>query len=221
MVSLTPISLLTISEFNYYRDESGKCTLVEGAYALSSNTEYEQCDGSSPYWYERTEYRKIPYSSCEGGDRPDRGKRHDCPGLIGGAGVSGLVWGSIAILPFALAALGGWWWYNKAGQAGSIRLGDHRAFAGGGGSSALDVLASVPYFLLGVAQEVWSWVERKVPFVDGLFSRRTPYRSLPIDDDGESTGHNIADVQPRCWEDTRTIRMIVMHNMSRLTPTRR
>lgn len=169
------------SEFNYYR-ESGKCVLVEGASALSSNTEYEQCDGSSPYWYERTAYRKIPYSSCQGGERLDRGKRHDCPGILAGGGVSGLVWGSIVILPFALAALGGWWWYHK-GQSGSIRLGDHRAFSSGPGSSVVDLVASVPYFVLGVAQEAWAWVERKVPLLDGLFSRR--YRSLPIDDDGE------------------------------------
>lgn len=157
---------------------------MEGAYALGANTEYEQCDGSSPFWYERTAYRKIPYSSCEGGDRPDRGKRHDCPGLIGGAGVSGLFWGTVAILPFAFAALGGWWWYSKAGRPGSIRLGDHRAF-GGGDSGWVGIVASIPFFLVGVAQEGWAWVERKVPFVDGLFSRRSPYRQVPIDEDGK------------------------------------
>ena len=68
----------------------------------------------------------------------------------------------------------------------SIRLGDHRAFSTEGASGALSVLASVPYFLIGVTQAAWAWVERKVPFLDNLFSRRPPYREVPIDDDGES-----------------------------------
>jgi hypothetical protein len=93
--------------------------LVEGAVALSSNTEYEQCDGYSTSWYERTAYRKIPHSSCEGGTRPDRGKEHACPGILrqGGA-LGGLFWGSMAILPFAVAGLAGWWWFTKGSRSG-------------------------------------------------------------------------------------------------------
>ena len=189
------------SEFNYYRDASGACVLVEGATALSSNTEYEQCDGYESSWYDRTAYRKIPYSSCEGGDRPDRGSQHACPGLIGGPGLSGLFWGSIAILPFACAGVAGWWWYTKGGHTGymmsnklfasfadedrSIRLADHRAFGGDGGTGVLSTLASVPYFLIGVTRAGWAWVERKVPFLEDLFAKRAPYRQVPIDDDGE------------------------------------
>lgn len=99
-----------------------------------------------------------------------------------------MFWGSIAILPFAFAGLGGWWWFKKSSRPGTIRLGDHRAFGGGGGGGVVDVLASVPYFLIGVTKEAWSWVERKVPFLDGLFTRGTPYRHVPIDDDGEPCG---------------------------------
>ncbi|ORY35539.1 hypothetical protein BCR39DRAFT_567933 [Naematelia encephala] len=172
-------------EFNYYRDSSGKCVLVEGATALSVSTEYEQCDGFSAFWYERTAYRKIPYSSCEGGDRPDRGKQHACPGLIGRPGLGGLFWGSIAVLPFALAGLVGWWWFTKGSQGGSIRLGDHRAFGSDASSGALSTLASVPYFLIGVAQASWAWVVRKVPVLEDLFGRRMPYRQVPLDDDAE------------------------------------
>lgn len=68
----------------------------------------------------------------------------------------------------------------------SIRLGEHRPFSGGEGSDLLSTVASVPYFLIGVSQAGWAWLERKVPFLEGLFSRRTPYRQVPIDDDGES-----------------------------------
>ncbi|WRT68442.1 uncharacterized protein IL334_005418 [Kwoniella shivajii] len=167
-------------EFNYRRDASGNCVLVDGALPLSLDTEYEQCDGSTDYWYERTEYRKIPYSSCEGGERPDRGKRHDCPGLILRGGLGGLFWGSVAIIPFAFAGLAGC----------SIRLGDHRAFGDDSpAAGVLSVVASVPVFLIAITQEGWAWVTRKVPFLDDLFARRTPYRSVPIDDDAEVLGN--------------------------------
>ncbi|WWD19083.1 hypothetical protein CI109_103541 [Kwoniella shandongensis] len=177
-------------EFNYRRDASGNCVLVDGASALSSDTEWEQCDGFSQYWYERTPYRKIPYSSCEGGERPDRGRRHECPGLIGGsAGLSGLFWGSVAILPFAFAGLAGWWYYTKGGRSGSIRLGEHRAFGGDTTSGVFATLASVPLFLIAIGQEGLAWITRKVPFLEDLFARRTPYRQVPIDDDAEILGN--------------------------------
>jgi hypothetical protein len=112
----------TVSEFNYYRDKSGRCVLVEGAAALTLDTSEEQCDGYTTSWYERTAYRKIPYSSCEGGERPDRGKQHSCPGLIGGGGLGGLFWGSVAILPFACAGVAGWWWFTKGGRPGWVGL---------------------------------------------------------------------------------------------------
>ncbi|OCF42192.1 signal sequence binding protein [Kwoniella heveanensis CBS 569] len=177
-------------EFNYRRDASGNCVLVDGAQALSYDTSYEQCDGESDYWYERTEYRKIPYSSCQGGERPDRGKRHECPGLIIRGGLSGLFWGSVAMVPFAFAGLAGWYYWTKGSRPGAIRLGDHRAF--GDESPAAGVLmfiASVPIFLIAITQEGWAWLTRKVPFLDDLFTRRTPYRSLPIDDDAEILGN--------------------------------
>jgi hypothetical protein len=63
-----------------------------------------------------------------------------------------------------------------------IRLSDHRAF--GGGSHALSTLASVPYFLLGVASVGLAWLAERVPFLEGLFSGRSSYRTLPIDEDG-------------------------------------
>ncbi|KIR51702.1 signal sequence binding protein [Cryptococcus gattii Ru294] len=178
-------------EFNYRRDSSGNCVLVDGATPLSSNTEEEQCDGYTEFWYERTEYRKIPYSSCEGGERPDLGKRHQCPGLIiGGVRRGALFWGSIAILPFAFAGLAGYWWLKKGDRAGSIRLGDHRAFGGDSTSGVLAVIASVPMFLIAIGQEGWAWVTRRVPFVEDLFTRRSSsYRSVPVDEDAEILGN--------------------------------
>lgn len=69
----------------------------------------------------------------------------------------------------------------------AIQLGEHRAFgADGHAAGALSVLASVPVFLVAATQEGWAWVTRKVPFLEDLFTRRTPYRQVPLDDDGES-----------------------------------
>ncbi|RXK41140.1 signal sequence binding protein [Tremella mesenterica] len=170
-------------EFNYYRDSSGSCVLVEGAMALSSNTEEEQCTSLSSTWYERTAYRKIPHSSCEGGQRPDRGSSHSCPGLIG-ARHGGFWITTLAILPFLGAGIGGWWWYARS-QTGAIRLGEHRAFGGGEGNETLDFIASIPIYVVGTVKEVWAWTIRKIPFLEDVFGRRLPYRQIPIDDDAE------------------------------------
>ncbi|WWC63338.1 uncharacterized protein I303_105938 [Kwoniella dejecticola CBS 10117] len=177
-------------EFNYRRDANNNCVLVDGALPLPIDTEYEQCDGNTEFWYERTEYRKIPYSSCEGGERPDRGRRHECPGLILRGGLGGLFWGSIAMIPFAFAGLAGWYYWTKGSRPGSIRLGEHRAFGDDSpAAGVLSIIASVPIFLIAVTQEGWAWICRKVPFLDDLFASRTPYRSVPIDDDAEILGN--------------------------------
>lgn len=68
----------------------------------------------------------------------------------------------------------------------AIQLGEHRAFSGDGAAAgALSVAASIPVFLVAATQEGWAWVTRQVPFLDDLFTRRTPYRQVPLDDDGE------------------------------------
>lgn len=170
-------------EFNYYRDNSGACVLVQGAQALSASTEEEQCINNELYWYERTNVRKIPYSTCEGGDRPDRGAQHPCPGIINGVRHGFFWWFIVLTLPFACAGLAAYWlWKQK--ESGTIRLSDHRAF--GGSSGPLSTLASIPYFLVGVGATALAWVYDKVPFLQGVFGGGRPqYRHVPIDEDGE------------------------------------
>lgn len=174
-------------EFNYIRDETRKCVLVPGATPMSANTMEEQCVGDANVWYERTAYRKMAYSTCEGGERLDRGKEHSCPGLVRAGSMGALFWASIIILPFALAGLAGWWFVAKGSRTGAIRLGEHRAY-GSNATNALQTLASVPYFILGVASSLWSAIEMRIPFVQDLFRRRSPYRAVPIDDDAELLG---------------------------------
>lgn len=109
---------MNFSEFNHVRDSSGNCVLVESAVPLTISTA-EMCieDPDSDYWYERTAYRKIPYSSCVGGIRPDRGPEHSCGG-VRGHGV--LFWLFVVVLPFAFTTLVGYYYYKKGYRRGYV-----------------------------------------------------------------------------------------------------
>jgi len=85
--------------------------LVAGTTPLPND---DSCRDDEEYWYERTAYRKIPFSSCEEGDRRDRGERHRCPGI---RGHGTLFWGTIALVPFAFTALVAYWYYRRSGLA--------------------------------------------------------------------------------------------------------
>lgn len=99
------------SEFNYRRDGDGKCVLVNGTQPRPSD---DSCRGDDELWYERTAYRLIPYSSCEGGDRLDHGPSHQCPGI---KGHGFFFWFFVLIVPCALASLVGYWIYRRSGMA--------------------------------------------------------------------------------------------------------
>ncbi|KAA1470082.1 Oligoxyloglucan reducing end-specific cellobiohydrolase [Dentipellis sp. KUC8613] len=167
-------------EFNHERDSNGKCVLVPGTTPLPND---DTCRGDDEYWYERTAYRRIPHSSCEDGIRPDRGKAHRCPGI---RGHGFFFWLFVLVLPFGITALVGYWYYRRSGMArGTIRLpGDTRP-AYRGDSSALDTLASVPWFVLGVLGVAWeataSWVEK----IGMNFRSRRGYRNVPVDEDAQ------------------------------------
>jgi hypothetical protein len=51
----------------------------------------------------------------------------------------------------------------------------------------LEILASVPYFLIGATGALFAWVEAnwtRLPFVD-QFRPRSGYRTVAVDDDAE------------------------------------
>jgi len=155
---------------------------VDGATTLPIDTS-ETCilEPNSDDWYERTAYRKIPYSTCEGGMRPDRGTPHSCGGV---RGLSILFWLSILILPLGFASLVAYYYYKKGYRRGAIRLPDstNREFhddpqTGG----PLDIVASIPWFLLGVASTTWSRVSN-MPLWD-RFRLQRGYRHVPVDED--------------------------------------
>ncbi|PCH36493.1 Oligoxyloglucan reducing end-specific cellobiohydrolase [Wolfiporia cocos MD-104 SS10] len=168
-------------EYNYYRNEAGECVLYPGTEPLPND---DSCRNGEDLWYERTAYRKIRYSSCEGGIRPDRGQEHVCPGL---KAHGSLFWISMIMIPFTFAGLIGWWYYRKHGPgAGPIRLpGGDSSFHYGSDSNMMATLASVPWFIMGLASAAWTSLVSR--FGDAILGMRTRsgYRTLPVDEDAQ------------------------------------
>ncbi|KAJ7695034.1 vacuolar protein sorting/targeting protein 10 [Mycena rosella] len=165
-------------EFNYFKNDADECVLAPGTTPLADDS---SCRNGDDYWYERTAYRKISYSECEGGDRPDQGTKHQCPGF---AGHSGFFWFMVILFPIIFVGLVAYWYYNRSGLArGTIRLpGDGTpAFARHSGG-AMDTIASIPWFLIGIAGIAWEWTTSRF---QSSFPNRRGYRNLPVDEDAQ------------------------------------
>ncbi|KAF5364419.1 hypothetical protein D9758_010687 [Tetrapyrgos nigripes] len=167
-------------EFNYVKNSNNECELASGTQPLPEDPD-GQCASGADYWFERTAYRKIPYSSCEGGDTRDHGKPHPCPGI---GGHSWLFWWTIILIPFAFTGMVGMWYYRKSGMArGTIRLpNDGRSF---NDSGVLATLASVPWFLIGLGGIAYEWVASRFDSLSGGYRTRRGYRNLPVDEDAQ------------------------------------
>lgn len=105
------LPLLGHSEYNHRLDDDGNCVPIPGQELLASE---DTCRNGESSWWERTAYRKIPYSTCDGGTRLDRGRQHNCPGL---QGHSAMFWLMVIVIPFLFAGLVGWWYYRRSGMA--------------------------------------------------------------------------------------------------------
>ena len=114
--------------------------------------------------------------------RLDRGTRHTCPGF---KSHGTFFWLFILIIPFGFTALVGYYYYRKSGRArGTIRLpGDAARSSFAADSDWLDTLASVPWFIVGLAGIAWEWVVSQTDSM-GLRSRRG-YRDVPVDEDAQ------------------------------------
>ncbi|KIM90139.1 hypothetical protein PILCRDRAFT_811868 [Piloderma croceum F 1598] len=167
-------------EFNHYKNEAGECVLVSGTTPLPDDN---SCKDDEDYWYERTAYRKIPYSSCEDGERPDRGLRHLCPGI---RAHGPLFWWFIVMIPFMFTALVAYWYYRRMGLArGTIRLpGDSRP-SYGSDAGIISTLASVPWFLFGLASIAWEHIAERLERLPVGFRTQRGYRDLPVDPDAQ------------------------------------
>ena len=156
--------------------------LVEGTKPLPDD---DSCRAGADYWYERTPYRRIPHSSCEDGERPDRGRRHLCPG-VAAHGV--FFWLFVLFVPFGFTALVATWYYKRSGRAtGTIRLpgSDVRPRFAASDAGFVETLASVPWFVVGVAAIAFEAVAEWVRGVTLPMRARRGYRDVPVDEDAQ------------------------------------
>ncbi|KAK1073256.1 vacuolar protein sorting/targeting protein PEP1 [Friedmanniomyces endolithicus] len=132
-------------DYNYERQPDGSCSLVPG---LSPPDPAAVCGKEEVVeYYDITGYRRIPLTTCEGGQELDYTSRtRPCPGKEEeyyerhGIGWWGLFFA--IVVPVGAAAAVGWWvWRNWEGKFGSIRLGSGGGESGGalgGGYGAFD-----------------------------------------------------------------------------------
>ncbi|KAJ7788937.1 hypothetical protein B0H14DRAFT_3095034 [Mycena olivaceomarginata] len=106
-------------EFNYYKNAEDDCVLAPGTSPLpNENT----CQDDAEYWYERTAYRKIAFSSCKDGERLDQGLRHPC--IRSNNGHGWFFWFVVLMAPLVLVALAGYWYSrNPASVSSAIFYG--------------------------------------------------------------------------------------------------
>ncbi|KAK6977042.1 Sortilin, partial [Favolaschia claudopus] len=101
-------------EFNYYKNAEGDCVLATGRSPLPND---ETCSDGAEFWYERTAYRKITFSSCEGGERLDRGERRPC--VRSRTGHGGFFWFFMLAVPLVVVGLAAYWYRRNAGASSS------------------------------------------------------------------------------------------------------
>ncbi|KAJ2911663.1 hypothetical protein MD484_g8748, partial [Candolleomyces efflorescens] len=181
-------------EFNHVKNDKDECVLVPGTKALPDD---DSCKDGEEYWYERTPYRIIPYSSCTEGIRPDRGTAHRCPGFNSR---SGWFWMFMLLIPFAFTSLVGYYYYRRSGLArGTIRLPGGDAGRGplrsSGESGVLDTIASIPWFIVGIAGIAVEWVSSRLDTT--AWRAQRGYRNVPIDEDAQILRFEDEERQPR------------------------
>ncbi|KAK9490568.1 hypothetical protein V1508DRAFT_457722 [Lipomyces doorenjongii] len=114
---------------NYYLATDGSCTLVPGFDPPDHKESCRTFPGRIEY-SEPTGYRKIPLSTCEGGEDWDISKLHACPGHENEfghihRGIHGFGLFFLILLPFCMAGVVAYVLYNHYyGQYGQIRLGE-------------------------------------------------------------------------------------------------
>lgn len=118
------------SDYNFELDSHSACQLVPGLQPIDHIQYCKENPSAVEYW-EPTGYRKIPLSTCQGGQEYDKqSSMHVCPDkeeeFNRRHGISGIGLFFAITIPFAAAGAAGWWVYrNWNGKFGQIRLGDH------------------------------------------------------------------------------------------------
>ncbi|KAF1996247.1 vacuolar protein sorting/targeting protein 10 [Amniculicola lignicola CBS 123094] len=128
-------------DFNFERHQDGSCHLVEGLTPADPKAVCAEA-GVEEYW-DITGYRKIPISTCEGGnDMSETSQVYPCPGFEKQFekkhGISGFgIFLAVVIPVVAAGGFGYYVWRNWDGKFGRIRLGDSTGYSSLDGDSPL------------------------------------------------------------------------------------
>ncbi|KAJ7444437.1 Oligoxyloglucan reducing end-specific cellobiohydrolase [Mycena latifolia] len=161
-------------EFNYYKNEADECVLIPGATPLPND---DSCIDED-YWYERTAYRRISWSSCEGGENLDQGIRHRCPSN-GGAHQGGYyLWFLAAMGSIIFVLFVAYWCYTICSAPRNIQLPEDSSATDA--SRTLDNIKAFPVFLLRIAGAAWAWTIYRFRSV---FQKTTGPINLSMDED--------------------------------------
>ena len=134
-------------DYNYQAQSDGTCALVPGYSPPSHEENCAKNPKQVEFWYP-TGYRRIPLTTCEGGQELDHVSSQPCPGheneYAKKHGMSGAALFFVIVIPLCVAGGVGYWvysrWQEGFGNFGQIRLG------GGDGSSGSgqNPLISIP-----------------------------------------------------------------------------
>ncbi|KAK9468080.1 hypothetical protein V1512DRAFT_260731 [Lipomyces arxii] len=114
---------------NYYLATDGSCQLVAGYSPPDHSAQCRQMPNQIE-WFEPTGYRRVPLSTCVGGQILDNIQSFPCPGHEGEyqrkhGGIRGFGLFLLITLPFVMAGIVAYVLYNHYyGQYGQIRLGE-------------------------------------------------------------------------------------------------
>ncbi|KAK5361738.1 vacuolar protein sorting/targeting protein PEP1 [Exophiala xenobiotica] len=136
-------------DYNFQPKADGTCALVPGYDPPNHAENCRKNPDQVEFWYP-TGYRRIPLTTCQGGQELDKVESQACPGheqeYEKKHGISGAALFFAITVPLAAAAGVGYWVYTRwqAGFAGfgQIRLGE--SMAGATGGSGESPLISIP-----------------------------------------------------------------------------
>jgi Sortilin, neurotensin receptor 3, C-terminal len=192
----------------------GECKLIDGL-AKPDGMDICRNDPNAVEWYDITGYRKIPISTCHGGDEMQfAAPSHPCPGheeqYEEKHRISGVALFFAIALPLLAAAAVGWYvWRNWDGKFGQIRLGDGSSFGGSSGESpwikwpvaAISAVVAVVAAIPLLAASLWRTVRNIFPGRGGAYGRVPTYASRSsfargrgdysaVEDEGELLGED-------------------------------
>lgn len=129
-------------DYNYQARADGTCELVPGFQPQDHAQKCRDNPNQLEFWYP-TGYRRIPLTTCQGGQELDRLESKPCPGheeeYKKKHGTSGVVLFFAIVVPIAAAAGIGFWvyrqWQSGFGGFGQIRLGESMSAASQSGES--------------------------------------------------------------------------------------